>query len=126
MLSGFYVDAQEPITTGDSEPEPDVAIVRGRREDYKDKQPQATNVAVVAEVAARTLTRDRNFKKGIYARAGIPFYWIVNLTDRQIEVYSRPQQSDYTQRQIIAEEGELPVVIDGCEVGRIAVKEILP
>jgi Uma2 family endonuclease len=129
MLKGFYVDAQEPVTTGDSEPEPDTSIVRGRREDYRDNQPLAQDVVLVAEVAGGSLSRDRRLKKRIYARAGIPVYWLVNLDAQQIEVYAQPsgptEKPDYQQCQIIAADGELPVVIDGAEVGRLAVRDIL-
>lgn len=57
---GWYVDDQEPITTTDSEPEPDVVIVRGDRRDYTERHPYADEVALVVEVADTTLQRDRN------------------------------------------------------------------
>ena len=56
---GWYVDAQEPITTEDSEPEPDVVVVRGERHDYRDHHPREHDVALVVEVADTTLQRDR-------------------------------------------------------------------
>jgi Uma2 family endonuclease len=130
VISGCYVDAQEPVTTRDSEPEPDVSVIRGSRDDYADAQPLSRDAPLVAEVAHATLARDRGPKKRIYARAKIPIYWIVNLRDRQIEIYSNPsgptKKPDYKSRQIIAETGELPVVIDGRELGRLKVKDLLP
>ena len=129
-VAGYYVDAQEPVATSDSEPEPDVSVIRGKREDYLDQQPPAENVAFVAEISWRTLGRDRGLKKRIYARAGIPVYWIINLMDEQIEVYSRPtgaiETPNYDQCQILKSGDELPVIIDGREVGRLAVKDLLP
>jgi Uma2 family endonuclease len=60
--AGWYVDTHEPITTADSEPEPDVAVIRGRTEDYPDRNPGADHVALIVEVADATLVRDRHVK----------------------------------------------------------------
>jgi Uma2 family endonuclease len=93
--SAWYVDAQEPIVTVDSEPEPDVAVIRGKTEDYATSNPSAALVGLVVEVADVTLLRDRQVKGRIYGRAQIPFYWIVNLVERQLEVYESPSESGY-------------------------------
>ncbi len=87
---GWYVDSQEPITLGNSEPEPDIVIVRGKTTDYRDRHPAASDIALVIEVSDATLERDRTIKQRIYARAGIAIYWILNLRDRQLEVYTQP------------------------------------
>ena len=84
--AGWYVDSQEPITTADSEPEPDVVVVRGETRQYLDRHPGPQDVALIIEVADTTLQRDRVLKQRIYAAAGIPVYWIVNLLDNQLEV----------------------------------------
>ncbi len=126
----WYVDSQEPITTDDSEPEPDVVVVRGETRHYLDRHPGPQDVGLVIEVADTTLQRDRGFKKRLYARAGIPVYWIVNLSDNQCEVYTEPSgpepQPDYRQRQDYSSSDVMPVVLAGVEVGRIAVRELLP
>jgi Uma2 family endonuclease len=126
----WYVDSQEPITTDDSEPEPDVVVVRGETRHYLDRHPGPNDVGLVIEVADTTLQRDRGFKKRLYARAGIPVYWIVNLSDNQCEVYTEPSgpepQPDYRQRQDYGASDDIPVVLVGIEVGRIAVRELLP
>jgi Uma2 family endonuclease len=98
-LAGWYVETQEPISTMDSEPEPDVAVIRGNTRDYLDCHPGAADVALVIEVADSTLGRDRSLKKRLYARAGIANYWIVNLTDRRLEVYTNPLLDDYQTQQ---------------------------
>lgn len=98
LAAGWYVDTQEPIVTGDSEPEPDVAVIRGRTEDYRGENPPASAVGLVVEVADTTLTRDRDTKGRIYARAGIATYWIVNLVDGVVEVYTQPIGTDATAR----------------------------
>jgi Uma2 family endonuclease len=130
LLTDHYVDSQEPLVALDSEPELDVYVVRGKPEDYQDHQPAAKDVLLVIEVAEATLRQDRITKKWIYAEAGIPIYWIVNLIDRQIEVYTQPsgpaKQPNYAPPQIISADGEVPVVLDGREVGRLIVKDILP
>jgi Uma2 family endonuclease len=128
--AGWYVDSQEPITTADSEPEPDVVVVRGETRQYLDRHPGPQDVALVIEVADTTLQRDRVFKQRIYAAAGIPVYWIVNLLDNQLEVYTAPsgpvQQPDYRQCRHYELSDTVLVVIDGVEAGCIAVRELLP
>jgi len=129
-IPGFFVHSQEPVTTTDSEPEPDIALVRGNRRDFLNSNPDPLQAPLVIEVSDSSLSKDRRWKKRIYARAGIPVYWIVNLIDRQVEIYTQPsgpaEQPDYAACQIIPADGELPVVIDGRELGRLAVKDVLP
>jgi Uma2 family endonuclease len=127
---GWYVDAQEPLTTRDSEPEPDALVVRGDPDDYPDRQPGPNDVALVVEVADGSLRRDRTLKKRIYARARVPVYWIVNLIEGHVEVYTGPtglrDRPDYRQRRDYGPADELPVVIGRKEVGRISVRNLLP
>ncbi len=73
---------------GDTEPNPDVSVVSGTREDYLQQHP-ATALLVV-EVSDTTLRYDRKTKGSIYAAAQIADYWIVNLQDHQVEVYRQP------------------------------------
>lgn len=126
----WYVDSQEPITTSDSEPEPDVIVVRGQTHHYLDRHPGPEDVPLIIEVSDTTLQRDRTTKKRLYARARIPVYWIINLAERQCEVYSRPTgpgvQSDYRQRQDYGLSDTIPVMIEEDEVGHIAVRELFP
>jgi Uma2 family endonuclease len=128
--SGWYVDDQEPITTKDSEPEPDVAIVQGDRRDYVDRHPYADEVALVVEVADTTLQRDRTSKKRLYARAGITIYWIINLVERQIEVYTKPlsnaEEPDYQERTDFTLEAMIPVIINNQVIAEIKVQSLFP
>ena len=130
MPAGWYVDTQEPVTTTDSEPEPDVAVVRGDLDDYLDRHPGPHEVALVVEVADSTLRRDRGTKKRLYARAGIPVYWIANLIESRFEVYTDPtgpaEQPDYRQQQEYGPADEIPVVLVEKEVGRLVVRDLLP
>src|SRR5205823_2588074 len=84
---------QSAITLSDSEPEPDLAVVRGDERRYAAHHPRPADVGLLIEVADSTLLGDRADKGRIYARAGIAIYWIVNLIDRQVEVYSAPSGS---------------------------------
>lgn len=128
--NGWYVDSQEPIVTVDSEPEPDVAIIRGRSEDYVDANPGCEHVGLVVEIADVTLLRDRQLKGRLYARAAIPVYWIVNLVDRQVEVFEEPASSESPPRYLrhtVCTPGQLLVVtLDGVRIGQVPVGDLLP
>ncbi len=127
---GWFVDTQEPITTHDSEPEPDVSLVRGCRRDYSDHHPGPHDVGLLVEVAETSPDRDRGWKKRIYAAARISVYWIVNLVDRQVEVFTDPsgpgERPDYGTSHVFLPGDHVPVVLDGNDVGRIAVHDLLP
>jgi Uma2 family endonuclease len=127
---GWYVDSQEPITLSNSEPEPDIVVVRGDTRQYLDRHPGAEDIALIIEVSDTTLQRDRTVKKGIYARAGISIYWILNLVEEQVEVYSQPlvevEQPDYSQRLDFGRSAVIPIIIEGIEIGAIAVDALLP
>jgi Uma2 family endonuclease len=127
---GWYVDAQEPITLDDSEPEPDVVVIRGNTRDYLDRHPGSQDIALVVEIADSTLERDRTSKKRICARAGIPIYWIVNLREQKLEVYTQPtdtaQEPTYQQCQDYSLSDDVFVAIEGREVGRLSVRDLLP
>ncbi len=89
-----HVRAQLPLGAGThSEPEPDIAVVPGSLDDYREQHP-ATAVLVV-EIADSTLGFDRARKQAMYAEAQIPEYWIVNLVDGLLEVYREPKESSY-------------------------------
>lgn len=126
----WYVDTQAPITTADSEPEPDVVVVRGETRHYLNRHSGPQDLALIVEVADITLQRDRLIKKCLYASAGIPFYWIANLAERTFEVHTDPsgpaEQPDYHQRRDYGPMDEISLVIEGIEIGRITVRELLP
>jgi Uma2 family endonuclease len=87
---GWTLRAQMPLALDDeSAPEPDVAVVAGSRDDYTDSHPQ--HPVLVVEVAESSLGLDREHKGSLYARAGVPDYWIVNLMDRVLEEYRDPE-----------------------------------
>jgi Uma2 family endonuclease len=130
LHKGWFVRIQDPVTTVDSEPEPDLTVVRGRRRDYGGRHPGPTDVALIVEVADDSLRRDRSRKKRAYARASIAIYWIVNLIDRRIEVYTDPtgpgDKPDYRRHEDFGTGASVPVVIDGKEIGSLNVADVLP
>jgi Uma2 family endonuclease len=83
------VRAQLPLALGEySEPEPDVAVVAGGPRDYAEAHP--TSALLVVEVSETTLGLDHDTKGSLYAAAGIPEYWIVDLVHRRLEIYRDP------------------------------------
>jgi Uma2 family endonuclease len=127
--SQWVIRSQAPITTQDSEPEPDLAIVLGPRRRYSKTHPRPADAALVIEVADTTLSEDQGRKQRIYARARIPEYWIVNLPESQVEVYTEPRGGRapaYRQRQVYGVTDSIPTVIAGQDLGVIAVRDILP
>jgi Uma2 family endonuclease len=126
---GWYVRGAKPIRIPspgrDSKPEPDRCVVRGTIRDYSRRSPGPADVALVVEVSDSSLDDDRK-QSEIYGRTGIPFYWIVNLIDGQVEVYSNPGPSGYQSLEVLASGHVLTVTINGVEVGEIPVADILP
>jgi Uma2 family endonuclease len=124
---GWHVAKEDPLAVSDvSKPEPDIAVVRGVAEDYVQRDVTAADVAMVVEIAESTLRADQEEMKPIYAASNIPIYWIINLVDHQLEVYSDPQGRDYRTAQIFSREQDVPLILDGAEVGRIRVADLLP
>jgi len=87
-----HVREEKPVALDDlSEPEPDLVVVRGRLRDYLEEHPSSP--VLIVEVADTSVALDRLRKGGLYARAGIPDYWIVNLQDDLLEVYRQPARA---------------------------------
>ncbi len=85
------LDVQNPVRLGEyGEPQPDLAVVRAR--DYAGSLPGPEDVLLLIEVSDTTLARDRNVKLPLYARAGIPEAWIVDLSGEAIERHTRPSE----------------------------------
>ncbi len=130
-LQGWFVEQDQPVTLGEkSVPEPDLKVVRGSDEDFRKKRPEASDISLAVEVSDSSLPLDTRSVLRKYARAGIPVYWVVNIPDARIEVYSDPTGPDrrpaYRSRRDYGLEEEAPVILDGREVGKIAVKNVMP
>ena len=112
----YNVRIQLPLILGqDSDPEPDAAIVRGTARDYVDAHPQTATLVV--EVADSSLEYDRTTKCALYAESGIPEYWIVNLVDRQLEVYRKPEGGAYSERLVLGPSESVEPQPDRCVKG---------
>jgi Uma2 family endonuclease len=118
--SNFVVRSQLPIVLTDwSEPEPDIAVCRPPNR-YRHEHPKAGDVLLLIEVADTSLTYDRRRKTAAYATSGIPEYWIINLVDKRIEVFSDPDPvaQRYRQERVVfrgdtlALPGGAPLVVD--------------
>jgi hypothetical protein len=129
---GYAVEQEQPMALRHEHtaPQPDVKVIRGRSEDYPRDFPTSANVPLVVEVSDSTLSEDRAMAF-TYAQEEIPVYWIANLNARQFEVYTDliPAKDDaparYGRCTLYGPDEDLPVVLDGREVGTIRVREIL-
>jgi Uma2 family endonuclease len=127
--SDWSVQVQDPIALDRvSEPEPDGAVVRGGPRDYPHDHP--AHPVLVVEVAQSSLGLDRGLKAQLYARAGVPEYWIVNLVDRTLEVHRQPSGRRRGQRPAYADvqrlSADASVTPLGAPATRIAVADLLP
>jgi len=120
---GFSVRVQMPLAIDDSsEPEPDVAVVKGSPRDYLQDHPDSA--MLVVEVADSTLSHDRERKKHVYARNAIPEYWIVDVGAGRVEVYRYPAGDDYASKATCTRGDRIqPLAARGVAV---AVGDILP
>ncbi len=129
LPDGWRLREQKPIKLSDSEPEPDLVVLRGPLQLYERRHPRSADIAVVIEVADTTLEGDRRDKGRVYARARLPFYWIINLNERRVEVYTDPKAGKapaYRRRTDYGLDAKVPLVIDDSAVGVVAVSGLLP
>lgn len=126
--AGLLVRMQLPLTLSPSdEPEPDMVVVRGRREAFAGCHPGPSDVALVVEVADSSLDYDRTTKQRLYAQHGIPVYWILNLPERRFEVYDQPLPAEgrYLRRTEVLEGGAASLAVGNAAI-EIALPEVLP
>lgn len=122
----WYVSVQNPVSMKRSEPQPDIAVVRGTTRDYVNRHPGAADVGLLIEVADSTLDYDRRAKGFTYSRYNVPLYWIVNLVDKCVEVYGRAQnQSVFSLMEVHDRSSTVPVMLDGNRLGEIKVADLL-
>lgn len=130
LPGGWIPRVQQTVVLSDSQPEPDFSIVRGAARSYLARHPVNTDVGLIVEVAESSLLRDQRDKARIYARGAIPFYWIVNLVDRRVEVYSQPSGPsavpDYGDSSVYVPGDDVPLVLDSRTVAVVHVNALLP
>ena len=119
---GYHVRVQKPMVFGLSiDPEPDVAVVRGRPADYTS---HPTTAALIVEVSDTSLKYDTTEKAMLYATAGIPEYWVLDLNARQLHVYRAPVNGVYTTTFAVPAEGTVvPLAVAD---GSVKILELLP
>jgi Uma2 family endonuclease len=125
---GWHVRIEKPvrIPSRESMPEPDVSVARGGHRDYVDRDPGPDDVALVVEIARSSVVADRALAT-TYAAGGIPVYWIVNVIDRQLEIYAgRVEGNDAPPALILPESAIADVTIAGLVVGNFPDADILP
>jgi Uma2 family endonuclease len=128
-LANWQVRIQMAATLIDSEPEPDAVLARGDEDTFAHRHPGPADISLVVEVSDTSLDIDRIDKGRIYARANLPFYWILNVVDRQVEVYTDPRPNDpvpaYATRADYRPGDAVPLVLDGQIVANLRVEELL-
>ncbi len=96
------VSTQLPVVINEeSEPEPDISILRWRSDDYFSGKPSVQDVYAIIEVASTSLVYDRRIKLPLYARADVPEVWIVKVQERELEVYRSPKGEAYSESRVL-------------------------
>jgi Uma2 family endonuclease len=93
------VAGQNPVVLGGyEEPQPDIAVLRWRNDAYRGALPHAEDVLLIIEISDSTLRYDRDVKVPLYAKNGIPEVWLLDIQNRQLEIYREPHNGAYQQR----------------------------
>ncbi len=124
---GWHVASEKSVVVSQwSKPLPDMAVVRGQAGDYRKRDVRLPEVALVVHIAQTSLEHDRTVMTRVYASGGVPVYWILNLVDQRIEVFSNPTSDHYDSCEDYQFGQHVPLVIEGVDVGPIPVVDILP
>ena len=121
----WAIRVQTPITLSDSEPEPDIALARGDLSVYDSRHPIPSDIGVLMEVGDSSMLADRRYKGGLYAREKITEFWLIDLVERKVEVYTRPRGGKYQKKVDYSESAVVPLVLDGVKVADIPVRDLL-
>ncbi len=117
------VAVQNPVRLDDlSEPQPDFAVLRPRADDYRRATPRSVDVLLIVEVADTSLAYDRDVKRSLYARHGVPEFWIVNLAANEVEVCRAPTGDQYASVSQVGRDGILePELLSGVAIAVAAI-----
>jgi Uma2 family endonuclease len=133
LPEGWTLWPEGPILIDDfTAPLPDLAIVRGRLDDYyrRGSNPKSGEIGLVIEVAETSRRKNPSESLKVYARAELPHYWLVNLVAARVEVYSQPRiegaVASYAMVHMFESGNDVPLVLENQEVARIPVRDILP
>lgn len=105
-----------PITLADSEPEPDIAVVKSPRERYRFSHPKPDDIFWLIEISDSSLAKDLQIKQRIYALAGIEDYWTLDLRKKQLIVFRSPEETEYLSKQIMSQGTVSPLAFPEVEV----------
>jgi Uma2 family endonuclease len=126
----WQLRVQGAIELTESQPEPDGVIARGDPRTYGSRHPEPPEIGVLIEASDSSLSYDRGDKLRLYARAGIAEYWIINLVDNRVEVYTQPSGPTavptYATAQTYLPGQAIPLALDGAAVATIPVADLLP
>lgn len=135
LPAGWHPRTEAPLLLAEgpagypSVPEPDLTVARGLPRDYRNRTPEPADIGLAVEVADSSLQEDRRMMAR-YAFAGIAVAWIVNLADRVVEIHGDPtgpaEAPHYRDTRTFGEAEEIPIMLEGREVGRVAVRDLLP
>ena len=129
-LVGFEraIRSQAPITLADSEPQPGLVIAQGLLVDYVKGHPNPAQIQLVIEIADSTVREDQTSQLELYAESMVSEYWIVNIPELRIEVYTQPvrKSASYRMRKDYAIEDSVPVRLGGTDLGSLPVRDIFP
>lgn len=130
LPAGWFVQIQDPVGLPTSEPEPDAVVLRGDETTYDQRSAEPPDIGIVIEVADTSLRTDRREKGQLYAAAGIAVYWIVNVADGQVEVYTDPDPAatlpGYAARADFRPGQDVPITLGGQTVSAIPAADLLP
>ena len=117
------VAVQNPVRLDDlSEPQPDFAVLKPRADDYRRATPRSADVLLIVEVADTSLAYDRDVKRSLYARHGVPEFWIVNLATNEVEVCRAPTGDQYASVSHVGRDGVLePELLSGVTIAVAAI-----
>lgn len=116
LANQAHVRFNGPITLSDSEPEPDIAIVRLPKSMYKDHHPYAEDIFWIIEVAKSSLKKDLELKLSIYAQAQIQEYWVLDLSQKQLIIFREPENNTYLSQKSINQGMINPLAFPNIEI----------
>ena len=127
---GWFVEQGQLMEIGKDSLKPaDLKIVRGEIDDYRERIPCVHDVPLVVEISDAEIEFDRGELLRAYAAAAVPLYWVANVKDCAIEVYTKPtgpvESPRFESCRFFGPDDEVPVILDGREVGKVAVKDVL-
>ncbi len=131
MVNGdeYVVGVQDAIALADSEPQPDLFVAVGPEDKYSERHPGPGDLVLVVEVSDTPVRQDRIKKLKLYASAGIPQYWIIDVKQRRIEVYTEPRSGKkpgFGTHTSYGPMDDIPIVIGGSKLGAVRASKLLP